>query len=77
MSGQANNNFDALITSADDVSMIVVEVGYRLNAFGFMAIEELSAEQGGLVAIMASETRYLRFSGSVTISISLMATRTE
>ena len=47
MSGQANNNFDALITSADDVSMIVVEVGYRLNAFGFMAIEELSAEQGG------------------------------
>lgn len=47
MSGQANNNFDSLIVSNDNAGMVVVEVGYRLNAFGFMAIEELSEEQGG------------------------------
>ena len=47
MSGQANNNFDALITSNDNAGLIVVEVSYRLNAFGFLATQELSTEQGG------------------------------
>ncbi len=46
MSGQANNNFDSLITSNDNEGLVVVEIGYRLNVFGFLAISELSEETG-------------------------------
>jgi para-nitrobenzyl esterase len=40
------NDFTKLIARARK-GLVVVQVNYRMNLFGFLAIKELSAEQGG------------------------------
>ncbi len=48
MSGAANSEYGAFVSHAGNGSgVVVVEVSYRLNLFGFLASSELSAEQGG------------------------------
>ena len=62
MSGEATANFDSLLASfeADSVEgagnsgLLVVEVAYRLSAFGFLATQELSQEASASRGVYAS-----------------------
>lgn len=48
MSGSATNEFGGLICSPAVVEgILIVEINYRLNIFGFLATESLSEEQNG------------------------------
>jgi carboxylesterase type B len=76
MFGQANGNYDSLITANDNEGLVVVEVAYRLNAFGFMALSELSEEQEGssgnygimdqLLALRWVQNNIIKFGGDPT-----------
>jgi para-nitrobenzyl esterase len=49
MGGAANSDYGGFVSHAGNgEGIVVVEVSYRLNIFGFLASSELSQEQGGM-----------------------------